>query len=83
MITTVNYLENSKNNTFFINDLGPVDNMISAIICDQKQTNYLLNPEHREKIKNKYSLTERISKNGDKICFCEELSMFSRQQKKL
>lgn len=81
MITTVNNLDFSTRATF-INDFSPVENMVSFIIGENKQNSNLLNKQLRNSIIEKYSLIERISKNGDKICVCDELGLFARQSKK-
>ena len=81
MITIVNNLDFSTKATF-INDFSPVENMVSFIIGENKQNSNLLNKELRNSIIDKYALIERTSKNGDKICICDELGLFARQCKK-
>jgi len=80
MITTVNTLDFSTKATF-INDLSPVENMVSFIIGENKQNSNLLNEKLRNSIIEKYNLIERTSKNNDKICICDELGFFARQHK--
>lgn len=80
MKTTVRNLLNSKDVDIYVNDLGPVENMVNAIISKRNQTSNLLNEELRSNIINEFNLVERISKNGDLICFCEKLDLFARQQ---
>lgn len=81
MKTTINKLDFSTKVTF-MNDFSPVENMVSFIIGENKQNGNLLNKELRNSIIDKYGLIERTSKNGDKICFCDELGLFARQFKK-
>lgn len=80
MRTTVRNLLNSKDVYIYVNNLGPVENMVSAIIFKRNQTSNLLNEDLRNNIVKEFSLVERISKNGDLICFCEKLDLFARQQ---
>lgn len=80
MKTTINNLDFSIKATF-INDFSPVENMVSFIIGENKQNSNLLNKKLRNSIIEKYSLIERISKKGDKICICDELGFFARQHK--
>ena len=81
-ITTVRNLLNSSDENVYVNNHGPVENMINEIICRKKQTGQLLDKTFRDKIRQEYNLIERISKNGDLICFCEKLDLFSRQTQK-
>ena len=80
MKTTVRNLLNSEDLYIFVNDLGPVENMVNAIILKRNQTSNLLNEDIRSNIVKEFNLVERISKNGDLICFCEKLDLFARQQ---
>ena len=80
MRKTVRNLLNSKDVYIYVNDLGPVENMVSAIIFKRNQTSNLLNEDLRNNIVKEFSLVERISKNSDLICFCEKLDLFARQQ---
>lgn len=80
MKTTVRNLLNSEELYIYVNDIGPVENMVSAIIFKRNQTSNLLNEDLRNNIVKEFSLVERISKNGDLICFCEKLDLFARQQ---
>lgn len=80
METTVRNLLNSKDIHIYVNELGPVDNMVNAIIFRRNQTSNLLNEEFRSNVVKEFNLVERVSKNGDLICFCEELGLFARQQ---
>ena len=75
MTTTVRNLLNSKDLYIYVNYLGPVENMVNAIISKRNQTSNLLNEELRSNIINEFNLVERISKNGDLICFCEKLDL--------
>ena len=81
-ITTVRNLLNSSDENVYVNNHGPVENMINEIIYRKKQTGQLLNKTFRDKIRKEYNLIERISKNGDLFCFCEKLDLFSRQTQK-
>ena len=81
-ITTVRNLLNSQDVNIYVNNYGPVENMINEIIVRNKQTGQLLNEASRNKIRQEYNLIERISKNGDLICFCEKMNLFSRQTQK-
>lgn len=80
MKTTVRNLLNSKDLSIYVNDFGPVENMVNDIILKRNQTSNLLNEEFRSNIVKEFNLVERVSKNGDLICFCEELDLFARQQ---
>ena len=80
MKTTVRNLLNSKDVYIYVNNLGPVENMVSAIILKKNQISNLLNEDFRSNIIKEFNLVERISKNGDLICFCEKLDLFARQQ---
>jgi len=80
MRTTVRNLLNSKELYIYVNDIGPVENMINAIILKKNQISNLLNEDLRSNIIKEFNLVERISKNGDLICFCEKLDLFARQQ---
>ena len=79
--TVRNLLTNEE--ALYVNSLSPVQTMVSFILCKRNQTGQLLNNEARKKIIEEYGLIERISKNGDKICFCEELNLFCRKNKTL
>ena len=81
-ITTVRNLLNSQDVNIYVNIYGPVENMINEIMYRKKQTGQLLNEAFRNKIRQEYNLIERISKNGDIICFCEKLNLFARQKQK-
>ena len=81
-ITTVRNLLNAADVNEYVNNHGPVENMINEIIYRKKQTGQLLNEAFRNKIRQEYNLIERISKNGDLICFCEKMNLFSRQTQK-
>lgn len=81
MKTTVRNLLNSEEIYIYTNELSPVENMVNAIIYIRKQTGNLLNEDFRSNIIKEFNLIERVSKNGDLICFCEELDLFARQQK--
>lgn len=81
MKTTVRNLLNSEEIYIYTNELSPVENMVNAIIYIRKQTGNLLNEDFRSNIVKEFNLIERVSKNGDLICFCEELDLFARQQK--
>lgn len=80
METTVRNLLNSEELYLYVNELGPVENMVNSIIFKRNQTSNLLNEELRSNIVKEFNLVERISKNGDLICFCEKLDLFARQQ---
>lgn len=80
MKTTVRNLLNREELYIYVNELGPVENMVNAIILKRNQTNNLLNEEFRSNIVKEFNLVERVSKNSDLICFCEELDLFARQQ---
>ena len=54
--------------------------MINEIMGRKNQTGQLLNEASRNKIRQEYNLIERISRNGDIICFCEKLNLFARQK---
>ena len=82
MTTTVRNLLNSEDLYIYTNERGPVENMVNAIIYKRKQTGYLLNEDFRSDIVKEFNLIERVSKNGDLICFCEQLHLFARQQNK-
>lgn len=81
MKTTVRNLLNSEELYTYVNELGPVENMINTIIFKRNQISNLLNKDLRSNIVKEFNLVERVSKNGDLICFCEELDLFARQQK--
>lgn len=83
MKTTVRNLLDSKDVYIYVNELGPVENMVNAVILKRKQTSNLLNEDLRSNIVKEFNLVERVSKNGDLICFCEELDLFARQKKHL
>ena len=83
MKTTVRDLLNSRDVHIYVNEMGPVENMVNAIILQRNQTSNLLNEEFRNNIIKEFNLVERVSKNGDLICFCEELDLFARQQQTL
>ena len=78
-ITTVRNLLNSSDENVYVNNHGPVENMINEIIYRKNQTGQLLNEVFRNKIRQEYNLIERVSKNGDLVCFCEKLNLFARQ----
>ena len=80
MKTTVRNLLNSDDLHIYVNNLSPVENMVNSIILKRNQTSNLLNEELRNNIIKELNLVERISKNGDLICFCEKLDLFARQQ---
>lgn len=80
MKTTVRNLLNSGDLHIYVNDLGPVENMVNDIILKRNLTSNLLNEELRSNIIKEFNLVERVSKNGDLICFCEKLDLFARQQ---
>ncbi len=80
MKTTVRNLLNSEDLYIYVNDLGPVENMVNAIILKMNKASNLLNEDLRSNIVKEFNLVERISKNGDLICFCEKLDLFARQQ---
>lgn len=81
MITTVRNLLNSEDLYIYVNELNPVENIINAIILKRNQASNLLNEDLRSDIIKEFNLVDRVSKNGDLICFCEELNLFARQQK--
>lgn len=81
MKTTVRNLLTSEELYIYVNGLGPVENMVNAIIFKRNQISNLLNEDLRSNIIKEFNLVERVSKNGDLICFCEELDLFARQQK--
>lgn len=64
----------------FVNNFTPKHNLISLIIVNKKQTSLLLDKNHRLKIENEYNIVEKISLNGDKIAFCYDLNLMSRQK---
>jgi hypothetical protein len=80
MKTIVRNLLDSEELYIYVNDRSPVENMINAIILKRNQTSNLLNEDIRSNIIKEFNLVERVSKNGDLICFCEKLDLFARQQ---
>ena len=82
-VTTVRNLLNASDVNVYVNNHGPVENMINEIICRKNQTGQLLVKTFRDKIRHEYNLIERTSKNGDLICFCEKMNLFSRQTQKI
>jgi len=79
MKTTVRNLLNDKEQYLYVNDLGALENMVNAIIFKTNQTINLLDAELRSNIVKEFNLVERVSRNGDLICFCEKFDLFARQ----
>jgi hypothetical protein len=79
MKTTVTNILNRKETNLFVNNFDPKYNLISHIICQRKQTNQLLNKEFRKNLESELSIIEKKSINGEKIAFCIELDLISRQ----
>lgn len=79
MKTTVNNIITGKQHTF-VNNLSPKENLINTIILIKNQTSNLLTKTFREKIAIENKIVSKISANGDKIAFCYELNLFSRQK---
>tara|TARA_R110002153_G_scaffold6528_1_gene29828 strand:- start:54 stop:302 length:249 start_codon:yes stop_codon:yes gene_type:complete len=79
MKTTVNNILNRKETSLFVNNFDPKYNLISHIICQRKQTSYLLNKGFRKNLESELSIIEKKSINGEKIAFCLELDLISRQ----
>lgn len=83
MKTTVRNLLEKNSEMLFVNEYLPIENMVNYIIIKNNQTSQILNQEHRQKIKDKYKIVEKVSINGDNIAFCYELDLFARQYKNL
>lgn len=83
MQTKVRNLLKKKSEMLFVNEYLPIENIVNYIIIKNNQTSQILNQEHRQKIKEKYKIVEKVSINGDNIAFCYELDLFARQYKNL
>ena len=69
----------TKEETIFVNDLSLTENIVNTIICNSSRTGDLLNPKHREEIKQKYSIVERKSTiTGRIFAYCEAKDLHAK-----
>lgn len=66
----------------FVNNFGPVENMVNAILQVEKRTDALLNDSLRKKIIVENNLVELASKKpGRTYVYCEKYDLYAYTEK--